>query len=111
MISTLDERKQFLARKRLYPNHHTGECFSGATCQHYRKRHRTSICDRDQTDSRRQTLMTAIENNEGILPVVMVKVDGITCRALIDTGAGSSYASAKLLDILKKKHAKRKQNV
>ena len=94
-ISTLDERKQFLARKKLCfncatPNHHAGECFSRATCQHCRKRHHTSICDRDQTDSGRKTLMTASENNEGILPVVTVKVDG------------SSYASAKLLDLLKK---------
>ena len=47
--------------------------------------------------------MTASENNEGVLPVIAVKVDGIICRALIDTGAGSSYASAKLIDLLEKK--------
>ena len=47
--------------------------------------------------------MTASENNEGVLPVFAVKVDGIICRALIDTGAGSSYASAKLIDLLEKK--------
>lgn len=52
--------------------------------------------------------MTASENNEGIMPVVTVKVDGITCRALIDTGAGSSYASAKLLDLLKKRPCEKK---
>lgn len=52
--------------------------------------------------------MTASENNEGIMPVLTVKVDGITCRALIDTGAGSSYASAKLLDLLKKKPSETK---
>ena len=48
-------------------------------------------------------MITATENNEGIMPVLTVKVDGITCRALIDTHARSSYASAKLLDLLKKK--------
>lgn len=47
--------------------------------------------------------MTARGNNEGIMPVLTVKVDGIMCRALIDTGTGSSYASARLLDLLKKK--------
>jgi len=52
--------------------------------------------------------MTASDNNEGIMPVLTVKVDGITCRALIDTGAGSSYASAKLLDLLKKKPSETK---
>ena len=32
--------------------------------------------------------------------MVLVKVNGITVRALIDSGAGSSYASAKLIDML-----------
>ena len=52
--------------------------------------------------------MTASGNNEGIMPVLTVKVDGIMCRALIDTGAGSSYASAKLFDLLKKKPSETK---
>ena len=83
------------------PNHRVSECFSKNSCQHCHKRHHTSICDRNQTG--RQTLMTASEINEGILPVVTVRVNGITCRALIDTGAGNSYASAKLLDLIKMK--------
>ena len=40
--------------------------------------------------------LQAIER-EGIFPVVNVRVNGILCRALIDSGAGSSYASAKLI--------------
>lgn len=112
-ISTVDQRKQFLAKKKLCfncatPNHCAAECFSKKTCLHCHKRHHSSICDREQTDSGKQTLMTASENNEGIMPVLTVKVDGITCRALIDTGAGSSYASAKLLDLLKKKPSETK---
>ena len=47
--------------------------------------------------------MTDGKSGDAILPVVVVKVDGITCRALVDSGAGSSYASAKLIDLLKKK--------
>ena len=47
--------------------------------------------------------MVASQNTEGVLPVIVVKVEGITCRALIDTGAESSQAAAKLLDLLKKK--------
>ena len=35
-----------------------------------------------------------------IHPVVIVKVLGVKCRALLDTGAGSSYASAALLNLL-----------
>ena len=52
--------------------------------------------------------MTASGNNEGIMPVLTVKVDGIVCRTLIDTAAGSSNASAKLLDLLKKKPSETK---
>ena len=47
--------------------------------------------------------MTDGKSGDAIFPVVVVKVDGITCRALIDSGAGSSYASAKLIDLVKKK--------
>ena len=36
-------------------------------------------------------------------PTVVVEVEGITCRALLDTGAGSSYASATLIEKLNKK--------
>lgn len=31
-------------------------------------------------------------------PVVIVKVKGIKCQALLDTGVGSCYASAMLLN-------------
>jgi hypothetical protein len=35
-----------------------------------------------------------------VYPVVDVSVEGVICRALLDTGAGSSYASSALLDKL-----------
>jgi len=31
-------------------------------------------------------------------PLVVVEIEGINCRALLDTGVGSSHASATLLD-------------
>ena len=46
--------------------------------------------------------MTA-KNGEGTFPIVTVKVNGVTCRALVDSGAGSSYVSAKLVSLLNKK--------
>ena len=48
-------------------------------------------------------MLVANGETKVIYPVVLVKVDGITCRALLDTGAGSSYASGALLDRLKKR--------
>jgi len=47
--------------------------------------------------------MMVNEKSKVVYPVVVVYVDGIKCRALLDTGAGSSYASAYLLDMLDKK--------
>ena len=47
--------------------------------------------------------MSVPDDDKVIHPVVIVNVDGIECRALIDSGAASSYASAKLLDKLGKK--------
>ena len=47
--------------------------------------------------------MTATKNGEGIFPVVTVKVNGVTCRVLVDSGAGSWYASAKLVSLLDQK--------
>ena len=41
-------------------------------------------------------------------PVVVVKINGVLCRALLDTGAGSSYASTTLLQELQITH-KRKE--
>ncbi len=56
-----------------------------------------------------QQLLTAqLGNNNTIVhPVVIVDVEGVMCRALLDTGAGSSYASAALLDKLPKRESKR----
>ena len=44
--------------------------------------------------------MSSVEADKVVYPVVVIKVDGIECRALLDTGSSSSYASAKLLDKL-----------
>ena len=111
-ITNIEERRATLAQKNLCfncatPNHRAAEFFSKATCPHCKKRHHTSICDRNLTpkDGRKDknTVMTASGSNEGILPIIPIKVDGVICRALIYTGAGSSYASGKLIDLLKKK--------
>ena len=58
-----------------------------------------------QTPASDITVMTTGEKSEIILPIVVVEVNGIRCRALIDSGAGSSYVSARLIDLLKVKPA------
>ena len=44
-------------------------------------------------------MMVAKGESKVIYPVVVVKAGGITCRALLDTGAGSYHASAALLEL------------
>ena len=53
--------------------------------------HHTSNCD--------QTKKLLIATGEGPVtyPVVVVEVNGILCRALLDTGVGSSYVSSTLV--------------
>ncbi len=53
-----------------------------------------------QNEEKPKKLLSASVSGEGLFPIVVVKVNGITVRALIDSGAGSSYASAKLIDLL-----------
>ena len=42
-------------------------------------------------------------DNEVVYPVVLVQIDGTKTHALLDTGAGSSYASSSLTNALKRK--------
>ena len=42
-------------------------------------------------------MLVATGKSSVTYPVVVVEVCGIRCRALLDTGAGNSYASAALL--------------
>ena len=102
-MTTCDERKKLLAQKKLCFNctgsrHRAAECKSISTCQNCKLKHHTSICNKQNL------YLTATENTEGVLvyPVVLVEVVGVKCRALLDTGAGNSYASAALLNRLPK---------
>ena len=80
-------------------------CPSKSVCQQCHKHHHTSICDapRQETNQPTPTTGVALTTNqvgEGLFPVLVVEVNGIKCRVLIDSGAGSSYVSAKLIDLL-----------
>ena len=106
-VTTLDERKKLLAQKRLCFNctgskHRAAECRSKMKCQKCGQKHHTSIC------SKEDQLLTATGNKRSVVyPVVKVSVEGVLCRALLDTGAGSSYASAALLDKVPKRSRSR----
>ena len=101
-IVNVAQRKKYLSEKRLCFNctgtrHRAADCRVVRSCQKCNGRHHTSICDRDS-----QQMLLATGEGAVIYPVVVVDVHGIKCRALLDTGAGSSYASAALIERLGK---------
>ena len=103
-VVSVDEWKGILARKKLCfnctgPKHRANECRSTTVCQKCNQKHHTSIC------TVKESLKVATDGSQGqvVYPVVDVSVEGVICRALLDTGAGSSYASAALLDKLSRR--------
>ena len=78
-------------------------CNSEQTCIIYRQKHPTSICDYNKG----LLLNTSQIKGPVTYPVVLIKVDGITCRAVLDTGSGSSYNSASLLNKPRKESMRR----
>ena len=113
-ITETSERKKILAEKGLCFNcamkkHRASECASKTSCQHCKRRHHSSICEqRDQSTGKTKKLLTDGAAGQGIFPVIVVKVNGVMCRALIDSGAGGSYASAKLIKLIDKKPSETK---
>ena len=71
-------------------------------------RHHSSICDREQ--AKEEPLKTTVSERASVVyPVVIVKVNGIQVRAMLDTGAGSSYISAGLVERLKKRPVRKER--
>ncbi|XP_028419027.1 uncharacterized protein LOC114544609 [Dendronephthya gigantea] len=106
-VNTADERKSMLARKKLCfnctgPAHRASECRSTTTCKNCGKRHHTSICSEIKPAKPALSAHRDVDQ-QVIYPTVLVEIDGIQTHALLDTGAGSSYASATLIETLHKK--------
>ena len=82
------QRKNILNKKKLCynctgENHRAIDCRSKRTCQHCKEEKEQETSDKGSGEQ-------------------FVNVDGIKCRALIDTGAGSSYMSSSLANRFKK---------
>ena len=112
-VAGVDDRRKILYEKRLCFNctgarHRADECTSKLRCQICNRKHHTSLCQENNADA--LLVATGIPTTHVTYPVVIVEVQGIKRRALLDTGAGSSYASAALLDRISKS-GKRKREV
>ena len=95
-VVTVADRKKILSTKQLCfsctgKSHKASECRSQLGCRNFKRRYHTSICESKTPH------LVATGEGAVVYPIVVVEVDGIMCRALLDTGAGSSYASATLL--------------
>ena len=106
ITSTLD-RKRLLSDYHLCFNctsrdHRTSQCTSRLVCKTCKAGHHTSTCDKKSDAASSENFMSAHDKNSCVTyPVVGVEVNGIRCRAILDTEAGSSYISASLLSELK----------
>ena len=85
--------------------HKASQCRSCASCVHSKQRHHSSICNRPsatgrQTANNGGVALTATQGEKVCHPIVLVKLNGVICRALLDTGATASYASGYILDHL-----------
>ena len=108
-VPKVHERREILKQKRLCFNctgagHRTSDCPSKGTFRNCRGKHHTSVCDKIQP----QADVLLITGEQGVVhPDVIVKVEEVVCRALLYTGAGSSYVSAQLIEKIGKKPIKR----
>lgn len=112
-VVNVAERWSILLPKRLCFNctgpHKAKSCCSKMACRKCSKKYHTSICSSEQ---RFEGLLTAHQRDktEVVYPVVLVKINRIKTKALLDTGARSSYASARLINPLHSNWRKPKQN-
>ena len=102
-VTSVHERQKILSEKKLCFNctstrHHADECKSKLRCQICDRKHHTSICHKQENQANPLLVTTGIPTGNVTYPVVVVEVEGIKCCTLSDMGAGSSYASAALLD-------------
>ena len=83
--------------------HRAAECRSKG-CQYCNSKHHSSVCDKKSGG-----VLLATGEVGVVYPVVIVKVEGVTCRALLDTGSGSIYVSNRLIEEIGKKNIKCEQ--
>ena len=104
------KRRQIVNSKKFCFNclkydHRAADC-SSRTCFKCNRKHHTSLCIinqlQDNSSNRNQETkekaMTSLEEKGVCYPILVVNANGIQCRTLVDTGAGSSYALAALIN-------------
>ena len=101
---TVKEHRSKLSNKKLCFNckgakHSTTDCCSAKTCLKCKNKLHTSMCDK-LADSKSEPMLVTTKINV-TYTVAIMKVNCGKCRALLDTGSGSSYISESFIDLLK----------
>ena len=101
-VFAVDERKTILKENKLCYNcpgkyHSVAECRKKRSYNNCNQSHHTSVGNK-KTESV-PTLTSTGENNIIYLDVVVL-INGIKCRALLDPGAASSYLSSTIANLL-----------
>ncbi len=114
VVTSVRDRKQIISTKKLCfncicPSHRASQCKSRG-CFKCNGRHHTSICNKDdQGTAHVDPALSSTGDKRVIYPTVVVRVNGVKCRALLDTGAGSCYASSALIERLRIKPIRRER--
>ena len=103
-VESIAERKKVLVEQKLCFNctgkqHRASDRRSKGTCSTCNERCHSSIGSKPYP-----SVPTTSSTGQGDVthPVVVILVNGIKCRALLDTGARNSYVSAGLMNVLMK---------
>ena len=83
------------------PKHRTSDCRSNKTCNSCKGKHHTSICEK----KKKTNIFLTTNDDHVTYPLFIIDIGRIKCLALIDTGAGASYAS--LIDQINKKYIRK----
>ena len=98
------QRRKIFSKKNLCFNcteakHRAAESCRAKTCLKCINKHHTSICDK-LADSKSEPMLVTTGANV-TYPVAIIKVNGVKCRTLLDTGLGSLYISESFIDLIK----------
>ena len=77
--------------------HRASDCRSNKLCLNCNSKHHTSIYDKCDN------VLQTTNSNTCAYPVVIINIEGIKCRALVDTGSGANYVSSTIINLINRK--------
>ena len=91
-VKSVEDRRLILSKRKLCFNctgtkHRASDCCRNKLCLVCNPKHHTSICDENEN------VLLETKSNACTYPLLIANIEGIKCRALVDTGAGAFYAS------------------